>query len=259
MSPAAWALVAVSPFVGSFLATAAGRLPGDAKGLLSGRSRCDHCRHPLAWPDLVPIMSFLALRGRCRSCGAPIPRHHPAIELATLAIALAAVAVAAPAMAAILALVGWWLLLLAVIDLRSRTLPDALTLPLIAAGLAEAALVPGETPADRLIGAALGYAAFAGLAALYRRLRGREGLGLGDAKLLAAGGAWLGWAALPMIVLLAATAALAAAFISGRTRAGSLIAFGPWLAAAIWGLMLRGTLADTPLGLALWTGALLSV
>lgn len=143
-----------------------------------------------------------------------------------------------------LALVGWWLLALALIDLRTFRLPDALTLPLVAAGLLLAATgVPGglalPSPADAALGAAAGFVGLAGIRWLYARVRGVEGLGLGDAKLAAAGGAWLGWAALPWLLLVAASAALAGAWLVHRSLRGDLaVPFGPALALALWALLL---------------------
>ncbi len=244
MTPVAIALLAASPIIGSFLAAAAQRLPDDARGLLLGRSRCDHCRQPLTARDLVPIVSWLALRGRCRHCGAAIDRMHPVIELAAIGVAVLALAVGDAAAMPATCLLGWWLLLLGAIDRRTGLLPDMLTLPLVAAGLLEGLVtMDGAPPIDRVAGAAAGYAVFAGLAFAYRRLRGRDGLGLGDAKLLAAGGAWLGWQALPGVILVGAGGALAAALIlqrGGLTR-HTAIAFGPWLALGIWAMRLLGS------------------
>jgi leader peptidase (prepilin peptidase)/N-methyltransferase len=244
VTPVAIALLAASPIIGSFLAAAAQRLPDDARGLLLGRSRCDHCRQPLTARDLVPIVSWLALRGRCRHCGAAIDRMHPVIELAAIGVAVLALAVGDAAAMPATCLLGWWLLLLGAIDRRTGLLPDMLTLPLVAAGLLEGLVtMDGAPPIDRVAGAAAGYAVFAGLAFAYRRLRGRDGLGLGDAKLLAAGGAWLGWQALPGVILVGAGGALAAALIlqrGGLTR-HTAIAFGPWLALGIWAMRLLGS------------------
>jgi leader peptidase (prepilin peptidase) / N-methyltransferase len=125
------------------------------------------------------------------------------------------------------------LALIAVIDFRTYRIPDWLSLPLIAAGLLWAAL-EGERPwSAYLIGAGAGYASLALFGEVYFRARGREGLGLGDAKLFAAGGAWLGWQALPVLLAIAATAGLAFA-LATRRRAVSAVAFGPWLAVGIW-------------------------
>ncbi|WP_245579179.1 prepilin peptidase [Inquilinus limosus] len=245
VTPIQIALVAVSPIVGSFLAAAAHRLPDDVRGLLVGRSRCDRCLHPLALRDLVPVLSWIGLGGRCRHCGGPIDRTHPVIELAAIGIALLSVLVGDPTLAPGTCLLGWWLLLLGAIDRRIGLLPDMLTLPLILAGLLAALAEPGGPPlADRAIGAAAGYLLFAGVASAYRRLRGKDGLGLGDAKLLAAGGAWLGWQALPWVILIGAGVALLAVlvFARGPVARDTAIAFGPWLALGIWLMRLVGPL-----------------
>jgi leader peptidase (prepilin peptidase) / N-methyltransferase len=141
---------------------------------------------------------------------------------------------------------GWTLLALAAIDIRHYWLPDRLTLPLIPAGLLVAWLVDPAALAGHAIGALAGFLAFAGIAWAYRQLRRRAGLGLGDAKLLAAAGAWLGWPALPGLVVVAAGLALAVALVraaSGeRLGAASRIAFGPYLALALWLFWLYGPL-----------------
>lgn len=131
---------------------------------------------------------------------------------------------------------------LVAIDLREHRLPDRLTLPLLALGLALGAWRAGGVPGAELIGAAAGLAVFAALGSAHHALRGREGLGLGDAKLLAAAGAWLGWRPLPALVLAASLAALA--WTAARGVRGPL-AFGPWLALAFLGLWLL-RLADFP-------------
>src|SRR5262249_28336885 len=179
---------------------------------LPGRSRCEHCGAVRTPRDLVPLASWARAGGRCRRCGASLGLFHPAVELAALAVAAIAVAVDPPGRALLDCVLGWALLALAWIDLRRWLLPDALTLPLIALGLAAAALDLWDL-ADRAAAALLGYAAFRAIGWAYERFRGREGLGQGDAKLLGAAGAWLGIAALPQVVLLAAAAALAAAAV----------------------------------------------
>ena len=140
---------------------------------------------------------------------------------------------------------GCALLALSIIDVRTYRLPDLLTLPVLAGGLSVAAVAQPEALPAHLLGAAAGYAALAGIGWLYRAARGRDGLGRGDAKLLAAGGAWLSWQALPMVVLIAAALALLVTVLSQLARAGSLSAemrvpFGPYLAAAIWLVWIYG-------------------
>lgn len=238
---AEWSLVLVAPFIGSFLGLLIRRLP-DGSPIARDRSRCDICGTTLRARDLMPILSWLAAGGRCRHCRQPLGWFYPGVELAALAVALAAVLIDRGQRAWLDCLLGWWLLALGWIDLRSWLLPDALTLPLIIAGLAAAFLFDPDQLTERALGAALGYLSLVAIAALYRALRGREGLGRGDAKLLAASGAWLGVAALPQVILLAALSALAATAclrLAGiRLGIHSALPFGPFLALATWGLWL---------------------
>lgn len=129
---------------------------------------------------------------------------------------------------------------LCLIDIRERRLPDAITLPLIAGGLLQGAMELGDWPAARVMGALVGFTVFWLLGELFWRWRGVEGLGQGDAKLLAAAGAWLGWTALPILILFAALGALLVELVRGLP-AGRRIAFGPWLASVFWILWLWQT------------------
>jgi leader peptidase (prepilin peptidase)/N-methyltransferase len=248
VSPGTILALLLAPFVGSFLGVVVERLPA-GRPIALARSRCDHCGAALAARDLVPLLSWLARRGRCGCGRIPLGAFYPAIELAALAVAASAALVLSGWLLWASLALGWTLLALAAIDLRHYLLPDPLTLPLIPAGLGLAWLIePAKLP-DHAIGAAAGLVGFALIAWLYRRLRRREGLGLGDAKLLAAGGAWLGWQALPSVVALAAAVALAVA-LAGALRGGKLgpttrIAFGPHLALAIWLVWLYGPLVLT--------------
>lgn len=143
-----------------------------------------------------------------------------------------------PVAAALLAGALAWAVM---IDIDRYRLPDLLTLPMIAGGLAYAALMRGDRLLDFAIGAAAGYLSLVIVAEVYRRLRGIDGLGRGDAKLLAAAGAWLGWAALPSVIFLAASAGLVFAIgriLARRQSATEAIAFGPFIAAGFWALLL---------------------
>jgi leader peptidase (prepilin peptidase)/N-methyltransferase len=236
--------VIFAPFIGSFLGVLIRRLPA-GQPIVLARSACAACGHRLSVRDLVPVVSYLVLRGRCRRCRAPIGVFHPAIELAALAVALwAALTLTEPGWVWASCVLGWTLLVLAWIDGGHMMLPDVLTLPLLLAGLGATLLLDPEDAADHALGAALGYFAFLGVAALYRAWRGRTGLGGGDAKLLAAAGAWLGWQALPWVVLEASVAGIAAALISrllGRRVSGTTaLPFGPFIAAAVWLVWLYG-------------------
>jgi leader peptidase (prepilin peptidase)/N-methyltransferase len=243
-SEALFALL-VSPVVGSFLGVVILRLP-EGRPVLLGRSACDRCGRTLKVADLIPLASWLLRRGRCACGEARLSLFYPGIEVAALAVAASAVAVLSGWLLWASLALGWTLLALAAIDIRHYWLPDRLTLPLIPAGLLVAWLVDPAALASHAIGALAGFLAFAAIAWTYRRLRRRAGLGLGDAKLLAAAGAWLGWPALPVLVAVAATLALAAALVraaSGeRLGAASRIAFGPYLALALWLFWLFGPL-----------------
>ncbi|TWB71820.1 leader peptidase (prepilin peptidase)/N-methyltransferase [Nitrospirillum amazonense] len=234
-----WTLLIAAPFVGSFLGVVVTRLP-EGRSVVWGRSACDRCGHTLGPASLVPVLSYLWSRGRCRHCAAPIDAFHPAIELAAVLPPLC-LAFLMPLDSLTLcagAGLGWVLLALAWIDLRHMILPDVLTLPLAAAGILVAWVQDGRLPIDRLAAAAAAYAGLVLLEVLYRRFRGRDGIGRGDAKLLAAGGAWVGPAALPQVLLTAALAgllAMAALRLAGRrVDAATPIPFGPCLALGIW-------------------------
>ncbi|MEI9988933.1 MAG: A24 family peptidase [Rhizomicrobium sp.] len=237
--------IVVAPFVGSFLAVVIMRLVG-GRSIVTGRSACDACKHILGPAELIPLLSFVFQRGRCRHCGAPIDALHPVVEIGATTVAVWAAIVTSGWIVAASCILGWTLLTLAAIDWRTGLLPDILTVPLIGAGLLTAFLIDGPALGDHLIGAAAGFAGFVALAGIYSRIRGRAGLGLGDAKLLSAAGAWLSWIALPSVVLLAALFGMALVLVErfrGRTiEATSRVAFGPALAAATWLVWLYGPL-----------------
>ena len=221
--------------VGSHIATIAVRWP-QGRSAAAGRSACDGCGRTLRAWELVPLLSWLMLRGRCRRCAARIDSRHPAIELAALMVAMTMLAVLPVNAAVAGTLFGWTLLLLAVLDLDRYWLPDRLTLPLLAAGLATALAGIGPDLAARMIGAVLGWGVLAAIGGGYRRLRGRRGIGGGDPKLFAAIGAWVGWAMLPTVLLIASGGGLllvaALAVCGRRITATTRIPFGPLLGAA---------------------------
>jgi len=236
-------LLILAPVIGSFLGVIICRLP---EGRIVGwsRSRCDRCETLLQPRDLVPLLSWAIQSGRCRHCGERLDWFYPAIEIAALLVAAAAVLGDGTPRAWLDCLFGWWLLTLAWIDLRQWILPDLLTLPLIVAGLTEAALFDPDTLLDRALGAAIGYLMVRALAATYRALRHRDGLGGGDAKLVCAAGAWLGLAALPQVILAAALLGLVAAAalrLGGvRVHGGMALPFGTLLALPAWLIWLCG-------------------
>jgi leader peptidase (prepilin peptidase)/N-methyltransferase len=242
-----WPLLA-APFIGSFLGVLITRLPGRVP-LAMARSACPHCDRRLGPIDLVPLLSYIVLRGRCRHCGNPIGLFYPGVELAALAVAIMAVAADPdPSRVWVNCALGWTLLTLAWIDWIAFRLPDVLTLPLLVAGLALTWLRDPEALTDHSFAAAAAYLAFQGIALAYRRLRGFDGLGGGDAKLIAAAGAWCGLTALPLVVLASALIGLLAALglaLAGRTVTSTTrIPFGPCIALAFWLIWTQGTLVD---------------
>jgi leader peptidase (prepilin peptidase)/N-methyltransferase len=233
----------LAPFAGSFLGVLIQRLPAD-RPVVWSRSACDDCGHRLGAGELVPLVSYIVLRGRCRHCRQPIGWFAPGIELAAVAVAAWAAITVPDEELWITCGLGWTLLALAWIDIRHMILPDVLTLPLLVAGLVATELVDPESLADHTIAAAGSYLALAAVAWGYRRLRGRDGLGMGDAKLLAASGAWLGLEDISYVLILAAglglLAAAGAALGGRRIAATTAMPFGPWLALATWLLWLYG-------------------
>jgi leader peptidase (prepilin peptidase) / N-methyltransferase len=233
-----WLLpVLVSPFIGSFLGVLIQRLP-DGDDVVTARSHCNACHRTLGPADLIPIVSYLAMRGRCRHCGAPIGRFHLMIELAALAVALWAITIDDGARLWADCVLGWTLLALAWIDARHMILPDVLTLPLVLAGLWFAWTLEPDRIVDHAAGAAIGWLLFWAVSRLYRLFRGRDGLGEGDAKLLAASGGWVSWSGLGPVMLVAALTGLGVALAGwlrgGKTTAATAIPFGPPLAFATW-------------------------
>lgn len=247
---AGWPMLVAAPFVGSFVATVAFRLPRGRSAVL-GRSRCPACGTALGPVDLLPLFGWVLRRGHCNSCRAPIDPGYPLIELAACAVALWAVLAGLPGwQPPIVAGLGWTLLALAAIDLRHYLLPDLLTLPLVPAGWLVAFAVAGwpVAAADAAVGAVAGFVAIWAVGWLYRRLRGREGIGLGDAKLLAGAGAWVGWQGLASVVLIAALLGIAAALLAALRRGqrldpASRLPFGVFLALGTWLVVLYGPLA----------------
>jgi len=236
-------LVIAAPFIGSFLGVVADRWPR-GEGLLVGRSHCPHCGRVLGLRDLIPLISWIAARGRCRYCHRRLSLWYPAMEVSALVIAVWSVAALPADLAWISAILGWTLLTLAVIDQRWQWLPHGLTWPLAAAGLVVAGLWQRAIPYDQLVGAAAGYLVMTAVAYLYRRYRGREGLGGGDPFLLAALGAWVGWLGLPTVLLYAGISGLLWLLVQSRTgQAVTLttrLPFGPHLCLGGWLVWLYG-------------------
>ncbi|BBF70138.1 prepilin peptidase [Sphingomonas bisphenolicum] len=239
---AALAGALVGAILGSFLATLILRWP-QGRGVVGGRSACDGCGRTLAVRDLIPLLSALVQRGRCRTCGAHIDPLHGRVE-AGCAIIGALATGGMPDLGGVgWALLGWTLLTLAILDWRHFWLPDALTLTLAFLGLTIGMWATDVILMDRVIGAAIGYGILLAISLGYRALRGRDGLGLGDAKLLGALGAWFGWQALPFILLIASMLGLVVMLVSGRVKSRTAQApLGTFLALAAlpaWIIVLR--------------------
>jgi leader peptidase (prepilin peptidase) / N-methyltransferase len=206
--------------------------------LITPRSQCPACGHAIGALENIPVVSYLFLRGRCSACAVPISARYPIVELLTGALTVAAVLRfgVTPAAAAACLFV-WSLIALTFIDFDTQLLPDSLTLPLLWGGLLAniAGWVPGVSLRDAVVGAIAGYLALWTIYWLFKLIRGKEGMGYGDFKLLAALGAWLGWQMLPLIVLLSsfvgAIIGIGLVVFKGRDHQIPL-AFGPYLAIA---------------------------
>lgn len=244
----ALAAAVMGAMVGSFLATLCLRWPR-CEQAATGRSRCDGCGTVLAVRDLVPVLSSAVARGRCRTCSARIDPFHRNVELAAAAAGAIALSIKPGPGGWTLAVLMWLLLPIAILDARHHWLPDRLTLLLAITGLTLGGMLAGVPIADRVIGAAAGFASLALIAWAYRGARGITGLGGGDPKLLAAIGLWTGWQALPAILLLASLAGLGAALAACKGRADRM-PLGAFLciAAATWAM-----LATTGVGFGRWS------
>jgi leader peptidase (prepilin peptidase) / N-methyltransferase len=232
IDPFCCVLIAASPAVGSFIAAAVERIQHH-RPIAFGRSQCGSCGTPL-WPrDLIPLISYLALGGRCRFCAIPIPCELFAVEAIALGLVVAIQLFVSPDQKFVGTLLTWLLLALSWYDCRYGRLPDVLTVPLGASGIL-VALLRSPAPASYLLGGVGGLLVPATIAYAYKLLRGRDGLGGGDIKLLGAMGAWVGWQELSLLVLLAALSAVAFCVARGRIAATAPVRFGPFIAAAGW-------------------------
>ncbi|WLD58988.1 A24 family peptidase [Salinispirillum sp. LH 10-3-1] len=218
------------------------------------RSACPSCGHRIRWFENLPVVSYLFLRGRCSACGASIGGRYPLVELLTAALTVAVALSVPPSLAALLWMAFVWALVaLTFIDLDTQLLPDQITLPLLWLGLLlHISPSSGLSLDQAVIGAAAGYGSLWLVFHAFRLLTGKEGMGYGDFKLFAVFGAWFGWQALPLIILLSsvvgAIAGLLMMLLLGRDRQIP-IAFGPYLCGAalvylFWGEQLvQGYLA----------------
>jgi leader peptidase (prepilin peptidase)/N-methyltransferase len=221
--------------------------------LVVPRSRCPNCAHQITALENVPVLSYLALRGRCSSCGCRISPRYPVIELLTALLSVAVIwrfGLTIQGGGALL--LTWALIALSLIDFDTQFLPDSITLPFLWLGLALNVTSTYTTTQASVIGAIAGYLTLWSVYQLFRLVTGKEGMGYGDFKLLAVFGAWFGWTPLPLIVLLSSVvgAVIGVAMIALRGHDKSIpIPFGPYLAIAGWIAMMWGDrLIDAYLG-----------
>ena len=207
-------------------------------GIVREPSHCPQCKHPLSVLDNIPLFGWLLLRGRCRYCQAPISIQYPLVELLSGLLSAVIVWKFGPSWAALAGLLlTWTLIALSGIDFRTQLLPDQLTFPLLWLGLLLALLPMFVTAPSAIIGAAIGYLSLWSVYWLFKLLTGKEGMGYGDFKLLAALGAWMGPVSLLPIILLSS---LVGALVGGslivlhRHKREVPMPFGPFIAAAGW-------------------------
>ena len=212
-------------------------------------SACPRCGHAIAAHHNIPVLSYLWLRGRCAYCAARVSGRYPIVEAFVALASLCVAWVFGPSWQTVAALFFTWVLIsLALIDLDHQLLPDSMTLPLLWAGLVLSLVPIDGVPlfADlrsSVIGAVAGYLSLWSVYHVFKLLTGKEGMGFGDFKLLAALGAWLGWQLLPLVILLSAAVGslvgIGLMVFGGRDRQAT-IPFGPYLAAAGWVALLWG-------------------
>lgn len=257
-------------FIGSFLNVVIARLPAmmerewqaemaefqgetiaeaERFNLVTPRSRCPHCGHTISALENIPLVSFLFLRGHCRYCQAAISIRYPLVELlsAVLSAYVAWRFGCTPVMAGALVFT-WVIIALAFIDFDTRLLPDSLTLPLLWMGLIFNLLTGNVSLEDAVIGAVFGYLFLWSVYWLFKLVTGKEGMGYGDFKLFAAIGAWLGWQALPLTIVLASIAGALfgiALIVLGRHQRSTPMPFGPFLAVAGLIALLQGGAIST--------------
>jgi leader peptidase (prepilin peptidase) / N-methyltransferase len=229
----------------------ASELPVGRFDLVEPRSRCPSCGHQITPMQNIPLVSYILLAGKCADCGTHIPLRYPVIELLT-AVLTAVVAwrfgFGWESAAAIL--LTWILIAISVIDIDHQIIPDSISLPLVWIGLTLSLFHPMNAsgplfidPKSAIAGALAGYLSLWSIYHLFLLITGKEGMGYGDFKLLAALGAWLGWTMLPVIILMSAVVGALtgiALIVTKRQERSVPIPFGPYLAAAGWIAMLWG-------------------
>lgn len=233
VDPLAIALGVVGLMVGSFLNVCIYRIP-HRRSVVHPRSRCGACERPLEWYENIPVVSYVALRGRCRTCGTRISLQYPIVELLTAAVfVIQYEVIGLTPLLAVRIVFGCVLIVLFAIDLEHQLLPNVITLPALALGLAASVVLPPGV-LDALIGAVVGGGVLYLIAEVYFRLRHEEGMGMGDVKMLAMIGAFLGWKLTILTLILASLGGSFAGvllLISQRGNLKAAIPFGTFLAA----------------------------
>lgn len=228
--------IILGAILGSFVGALSDRWP-KGKSIVAGRSHCAGCGKTIAAYDLVPVISYLVLRGNCRNCGQKIGIGAVMVELAAVSIGAISVILLPADQALAAAIFGWLSLPLVILDHRHLWLPNRLILLLAAAAiLVGPMLTPDVDWAARAIGAAAGFLSLELVRLAYKRLRGIDGMGAGDPKLIGALGLWLGWQALPVTLLLASALGLGFVLLMRRREAGygTALPLGSYLAIAAW-------------------------
>ncbi len=218
--------------------------PAATLSLSRPRSSCPHCGHQITALENIPVLSYLLLGGKCSACKTAISMQYPLVELITAVLSLLVAWRFGVSLSTIAALVfTWCLIALALIDLHEQLLPDDIVYPLLWMGMLYSFSGDFTSLQDSVIGAVAGYMSLWLVFQLFKLITGKEGMGYGDFKLLAALGAWCGWQLLPLIILLSSVVGAVTGIImlaTGRTRRAQPIPFGPYLAAAGWIALLWG-------------------
>lgn len=260
----AWIVIAgvVGVVVGSFLNVVILRLPprlhyegslplsmehtGEIPpGIICPASHCPSCKTSIrAWQN-IPVISFVLLRGQCRHCGVRIGLRYPLVELLSGILSVIVVLVLGLNWQGLVGLLLTWVFItLAFIDIDHELLPDIIVLPVLWLGLGASLIPVFATPPDAILGAAAGYLLLWSVYQVFKLITGREGMGYGDFKLLALIGAWLGWQALSLVILLSGAAgalfSLMLLALQEKTQGQSVMPFGPFLSMAGWFAMLWG-------------------
>lgn len=237
--------ILLAPFIGSFMGVLVERLPR-GQAVVFSRSICPGCHAPLKFYDLVPVISWVLLRGKCRQCKEEIGLKPLLYEIGAILIALWVFLQLPPDLYWIGCLLGWCLLALAITDYSFFTLPNILNYFLLVSGLSVILFLNQSSFLDHLAAAICGYLIFYLISRIYHAVRKRDGIGAGDFKLFAGAGAWVGWAGLPSVLLIACCSAVLVLLmrmaIGAKFSASDKIPLGSHLCLGIWLVWLYGPL-----------------